>query len=407
MLQIEVTLELPLKIAAGLASGRLELVGGVVREVGNKRIVMWLREGAKIADNSNLAGGVLRSLSDVGTGGLTGVAFGALDTVVSAHRHYQIMQQFNALTNLVSMVGGIGLLNLAATAASTALVLKRLNDLEEAIEKLGTNIAKLFAAARKVKMDSAINAANLALTMEGIKHRQTQASLAISQLYTARQQVWLEIDALKGTSNSPQNNILMQKNLEQAMRLDTLYCRCLMELENTSPAKSFLESNLQDYRESSRDLVHRHLGEHRAAYFHHSVLECDLQRYIAIEYWLRADGNRLLQILLGNRRDFWNNDVADNKGVKKPGRQRYIDALTQSELLIENLRRLEGFHTEIEAIERLGITYAELEKQQEEALAQAEKNLAGFSNIEEHDDYVLLVDKEWLAEQSDPSVVAQ
>ena len=49
MPQIEVMLEVAPQIALGLASGRLERVGGVVREAGSKQIVMWLREGGQIA----------------------------------------------------------------------------------------------------------------------------------------------------------------------------------------------------------------------------------------------------------------------------------------------------------------------------------------------------------------------
>ena len=118
-------------------------------------------------------------------------------------------------------------------------------------------------------------------------------------------------------------------------------------------------------------------------------------RYIFVEHWLSNDENRLLTIILGNRRDFWSTDIADNKGIKKPGKDHYLNALTQSELLIANLHQFHGFHAEIEAIERLGIPYAEWEKRQEEALAKANIDLA------EHDDYVLLVDKGWLTEQSD------
>ena len=68
----------------------------------------------------------------------------------------------------------------------------------------------------------------------------------------------------------------------------------------------------------------------------------------------------------------------------------HIDVLTQSELLIENYQRFQGFYAEIEAIERLGIKHSEWEKQQREALERAEINLAN------HDDYVALVDNDAL-----------
>ena len=361
MPQIEVVLDVPMKIAKGLASGQLEREGGVIREAGSKQIVAWLREGGKIGDNSNLAGGALRSILDV---------------------------------------GGIGILNLAATAVSTAIVLKRLKDLEQEIKNLGNEITGHLAQDRQVKMDAAIHAANLAFDIEGASNRESMARDAILKLFEARQHIWRDIDKLKGSSHSAEHNELMQKNIEQAMRLDTLYSRCLLLLENTSRAREYLESNLNDYRETTRALVHRHLGSHRAAYFHNSILETDLLRYIAVEQWLRPSGNRLLEILLGNRSDFWNKDVADGKSIKKPGRQKYIDALTQSELLIENYHRLRGFHAEIEAIERLRITQAEWTQQQEDALTEAEKNLADFTTLEDYDDYILLVDKQWDDKQS-------
>ncbi len=397
MLQLEVMLEVPLQIALGLASGQLERVGGVVRETGTKQVVSWLREGAKLADNTNLAGGVLRTLLDVGSSGIAGIAFAAMDAAVSARRHNQIMQQFGALTNLVTVVGGIGVLNIAATVISTGIILKRINDLEQAIKGIGADIAKQFAQDRHVKMQAAIQSAENAFNMEGVNHREFQANIALGELFKARQHIWLEIETLKGSSRCSQNNELMQKNVEQAMHLDTLYGRCLLELNNASLARTYVESQFHDYRETSIFLVHRLLGTHRAAYFHNSVMESDLLRFIRIEQWLHTDANRLLEILLANRRDFWNRDVADEKNLKKPGKERYIEALTKSELLIENIQRFEGFHAEIEAIERLGLSQSEWEKQQAEAIAKVEINLA------EHDDYVLLVDREWLDKQTEPT----
>ena len=394
MLPLEVVFDVPPEIVRGLATGALERVGGVIREQGSKQVVMWLREGGQLANNSNLAGGVLKSLLNAGSGGLTGVAFSAFDAVVAANRHNQIMQQFSTLTNLITMVGGIGVLNIATTVVSTAIVLKRISDLEQAIKSLDAEIAQQFAQDRQVKLEAAIHAADNAFDMNGVGNREFMAQTAVLELLKAQKHIWREIDTLKASSPDSENNRLMQKNLEQAMHLDSLYVRCLLALDNTALAKTYLQDRLLDYRETSRSLVHRHLGTHRGAYFHHSVKESDLLRYVSVEYWLRAEENRLWEILLANRRDFWNKDVADEKNIKKPGLDSFVDALTQSELLIENQRRFEGILAEIEATERLGVIHSQLEKQQEEALARAEVNLA------EHDDYVLIVNREWLDEQS-------
>ena len=395
---IQVMLEVAPHIAMGLGSGKLERVGGVIREAGSKQVVAWLREGGQVASNPDLANGILRSVLQASSGNLISTVTGVANLAATGRSHFLIMQELKALTNLVGLVGGIGLLNLATTVISTGIILKRMSALEQAIKNLGVAIAKQFEQDRQVKMETAIHAANLGLTMEGEGNRRKHANDALIMLYAARQHIWIEIDTLKGCTRSVENNELMQKNLEQAMHLDTLYCRCLLELDNKSLAKSDLDTKLNDYRATSRSLVHRHLGAHRAAYFHHSVPESDLLRYIAVEHWLRADENRLLEILIANRRDFWNKDIADGKEIKKPGMNHYTEVLTQSELLIENHGRFEGFLQEIKAIERLGISHSEWQHQQEDALTKAEINLA------EHDDYVLLVDKDWLDTQPDATI---
>ncbi len=403
---LEVALEVPLVIAKGLASGQLERVGGVVRDIASKHVVMWLREGGQIDSNTDLAGGLLKTVLQASSGGMASTLTGAVNLAATARSHYMIMQELRALTNLVGIVGGIGVLNLAATAISTAILLKRLSDLERAIEGLHDHVSREFSQDRQVKLESAIHAATDALSMDSPHNRKLQANSAIDKLYAARQHIWREVDTLKGSSRDAAYNQLMQNNILQAMQLDSLRSRCLLEINELSRAKAYLAENLADYRETSRLLVHRHLGEHRAVYFHKSVTEIDLFRYLAIEYWLRKDGDVLLDILLANRHDFWNKEVAEDSKITRSGMSRrvhlpnrskgesedhpHIDVLTQSELLIENYQRFQGFYAEIEAIERLGIKHSEWEKQQREALERAEINLAN------HDDYVALVDNDAL-----------
>ena len=416
-MDLEVLLRFPPKIIAGILSGELKLWGGVVRNAANGQIVALLREGGQVASNSDLAGGLLKTVLDMSTGGLASTAMGLLDTAVTARSHFLIMQQLQGLTNLVSLTAGIGVLNLAATVVSTAVLLKRLGEIEQAIEGLYRHVSKEFSEDRRAKMQRAIQAADDALNMADSANRESQANAAIRELFEARQHVWREIDIAKGSLGTAENNKLIQDNLLQAMQLDELRCRCLLELEEYSRANVYLADRLDAYLETSRHLIHRHLGEHRAIYFHKSVPETELLRYIAIEYWLRANGNRLLEIVLANRHDFWNQDLANESVEVKTGPaglanlpflkkgetegKPHLDALILSELLIENHSRLLGFHAEIEAIERLGISHKEWENKQREALADAEIDL------EEYDDYALLVDKEWLAEQPDSTVAEQ
>ncbi|MCY4062491.1 MAG: hypothetical protein OXG53_08995 [Chloroflexi bacterium] len=411
MPQIEVMLEVPLKIAAGLASGQLERVGGVVVDAASKQVVAWLREGGQMANNPDLAGGLLKTVLDLSAGGLASNAIGLLDTAVTARSHFLIMQQLQGLSNLVGFAAGIGVLNLGATIISTAVMLKRLGDLEKAIEGLYELVTKEFSQDRRVKLASAIQTAKNAMTFEDNDPRTFQANLAINSLYAARQHIWLEMDNMKGSAGTAENNKLMQDNLLQAMQLDELRSRCLLELNLQSNALEYLTESLGTYRESTRHLIHRHLGEHRAVYFHKSVAESDLMRYFAIEHWLRSEGDRLLEIVLANRHDFWNRDIASESTVAAADKDRrrrrrkrnkassddqpHIEALTMSELLIENYQRFEGLHAEIQAIERLRISHSDWENQQNVALAKAEISL------DDHNDYVLLVDEDWLADQSD------
>ena len=402
-MDFQVILTMPPKIIAGILSGELALWGGVVRDAATGQIVALLQEGGGLASNANLAGGMLSGLLNASSGGVLAPVIAAANFAANARSHYLIMQQLQGLTTLVSFVGGIGLLNLAATVVQTGIILKRINDLEKAVEGLYVEISKEFSKDRQAKMQAAIHTADNALDMVDPENKRFHANLALGKLYEARQHIWNEVENLKGSTNHKDNNRLMQNNTLQAMQLDYLRCRCILEIDETEYAMNQASIALEAYRETSRQLVHRHLGSRRAAYFHRSVPEKDLIRYFAIEHWLRADHNRLMEIILANRRDFWNSRVekdnrldrlekADNEGSAD---HPLIKRLTYSELAIQNLQRFQGFLAEIETVQRLGITYADWKTRQEEALARAEK-----IQLEEHDDYVLLVDKNWLAEQT-------
>lgn len=413
MPQIEVMLEVPLKIAAGLANGQLERVGGVIVDAASKQVVAWLREGGRIQTNPDLAAGFLRTVLQASSSGATSPLAAAANAALTARSNYLLFQQLEVITNLVEVATTIAVLDLAASAISAAIMLKRIRDLEKRIEGLYEHVSAAFSDDRQVKMEAAIHAATDALDMDNPDNKRFQANTAINELFAARQHIWREIDTLKGSSIDVTNNQLMQDNILQAMQVDRLRGRCLMLLDEPSRATEYMSRYLEAYRETSRMLVHRHLGEHRAVFFHKSVKEPDLNRYIGVETWLTPSEDRLWEILLANRHDFWNRGVDKDPKFAKLGKlsqlplpylkkgekegSTLLHVLAMSELLIENYERYRGYLAEVKAIERLGITATEWEEQQKNALEEAGVDLADYN------DFIFLVDKQWLAEQSDSS----
>ena len=418
MLQIEVMLEVPLRIAAGLAGGQLERVGGVVRDVGTKQIVALLREGGQLANGSHPASGVLKALLDTSTGGLAGAVIGAGQAAVTAHSHYLIMQQMARLETLLSISTGIGVLNLATSVTSYALLSYRLGVLEQKIEGLYGYISEEFQKNRQAKLRAAILAAENAFGMEKPDSKKRQAHNAIDRFDEVRQFILQDIEDLFKSSPSIDRTV---RALVHAIDMDSLLIRCHLELDELRSARNHLQKYLNKYEPQVNELVSRCLGDHRASFFHSSVSKADLYRFITIEDWLHRNDEKwtsndtddvCMKALDSYRNEFW--DMNAIAGLKPGGpfsalpftgdaaqMPTQLERIILAELLIEKYEGFRGFNAELEGIARLKISYSEWEKQQEEALVEAARNLADFTNLTEHEDYVILVDKEWLAEQTD------
>lgn len=413
MPQIEVMLEVPLKIAAGLASGQLERVGGVIVDAANKQVVAWLREGGRIASGSNPASAVIKALLNVQTGGIANALIGAVDATATARSHYLIMQQLGRLETLMSISTGIGVLNLATSLLTYAVLSRRLDDLEQKIEGLYGLIAEEFQKDRQAKLRAAILAAKNAFGMSKRENKEKQAHNAIDRFDEVREYILRDIDKLFESSASLERTV---SALAHAIDMDSMLIRCHLELDELCSARNHLDEYLTKYESQVNELVNRCLGDHRASFFHESVGKVDLYRFIAIVDWLHRNDNRwisnetddiLMKVLENCRKEFWDlNAIAGIETDKAPliafpafkgdGLQMptQLERITLAELLIEKFEGLRGFNAELEGIARLGISYSEWEQQQEEALSKVEKDLA------DHDDYVLLVDKEWLTAQS-------
>ncbi len=381
---IEVLLEVPPAIAQGLANGTLERVGGVIREVGSKQIVVWLREGGKIASNPNILTGLVQA-----TGGVGSVATGILNTVVSAHSHDLIMR---ALKTQGMLIGTMGILNIAISGCTLYILNRRINRLGEQIEK----IAAEFDRDRWNKLSAALESMRDVAEAEGDSYKRDVLRLN-QELNEGRKHILDKVeDRLKDSIGSEQGQIA-QDYLLLAMQVDTMRIRCYLETDEHKLARDRLKGRLEDYRERTGVFVHQLLGVHRARYFHELVGIDDLQRYIHIEGWLRRKDDVLMDVIEKSRKDFWNQDAIQDiiPGRSLPGRPpekpiHHLTALAQAEILIENFQRLEGFEDELAAIERLGL------KEWEDLNNTDVFNIEDDFNIAEHDDYVLLVDTDML-----------
>ena len=348
--------------------------------------------------------------------------FGALDVAVTARSHYLIMQQMARLETLLSFSTGIGVLNLATSLFSYTALSARLGVLEQQIKGLYAFISEEFQKDRQAKLNAAILAAKNAFGMENHYNKDTQAHNAIDRFDEVRQYILQDIEELFKSSPSLERTV---NALVHAIDMDSMLIRCHLELDELRSARNHLQDYLNNYEAQVNELVGRCLGDHRASFFHESVSKADLYRFIAIEDWLhRNDENWTsnksddvcMKALDSYRSEFWDmNAIAGIKSDQAPlialpsfksdGLQTptQLERITHAELLIESYEGFRGFNAELEAIARLEISYSEWERQQEEALATAKKNLADFTSLADHSDYVLLVDEEWLTEQTDSS----
>ncbi len=415
MPQIDVTLELPQRIAAGLASGQLERIGGVIQNAASKQVVGWLREGGQVASNPELANGLLRTVLNSSTESLASTATGLLNNAMIAQNHYTVMTQLQGLTTLVSVVGGIGILNIATTAVTFTLLSRRLNQLERQIAELYEAMKKEFNQDRQAELNSALKAARNAFEMQSTDNKRNRAKTAFENFDKFRHHLWIQLEETFDESISPESNEQLLELTLLAMQIDSLSVRCHLEVNELDIAKQELSDVLDEYRNWLEKLVHRFLGQNRAIYFHESVSRDNLYRFMFIEEWLHLNDEEwqnsheddvLMKLLLAYRPTFWSKETAkrvkDIASFNSPARFKFrkkkhedikaphLVALDQADLIVEQYRGLVGFQAEINAVERLGISMPAWEKQISDRLAVNNIDLA------EHDDYVLLVDHDYL-----------
>lgn len=168
---VEATLQIPEYIAQGISNRIYERVGGVVRKVGSKQIVTWLREASE-----------------------------AGKPVVSD------------ILSLSSVGAVASVLNLAVTTTSFIIVLKRLGVIEQQLEQ-----AQEVLQTIDYKVDlsfyanfrAAIDLANNAFTMNNSETRKMSAMQAINRFLEAEHHYTKLTDMEIGNGSQVARNVSM------------------------------------------------------------------------------------------------------------------------------------------------------------------------------------------------------
>ncbi|MEH1896368.1 MAG: hypothetical protein V7K94_13900 [Nostoc sp.] len=345
-LPVTVTFMLADWIIKGIADGTLERVGGVIREVGSKHIVTWLRE----------------------QGSPTGNQLGELG------RSMLLTQGILQVTSAVSI------LNLGVSVIGFAVIAQRLKELEQRLQqaqKLLNNINHKIDLSFYANFRAAIELANNAFTMTKIENRRSSALQAINRFLEA-QHIYTEYTDIEIEQKS-------QIADEYLLTLSLAYlaeARCYLELEEH-------ETALRRFQEGSiviRSHIHKYvkllLTFNPAVYLQPQFRgQIDLRRLTRIYQWLDPtldenavfDMQRMNLFILAQDPNNWKwvesipAAIWDSK-IDWVGKAIWDDPKPQiyarlpktlelMESMIETNRRFEAYQTEVQAISQLGISF--------------------------------------------------
>jgi hypothetical protein len=385
MVNIDVVLKIPDAIAAGLANGTLQRVGGVVVDTTSKQVVAWLRDGG-VVDIATRMTGAMNPLNFIGM--LAQSATSLISTVVTAHKLDGLQQSVNVLTDLTGQVlDGVRvsnqlagftltgqLMNMGLMTVSFQKLTRRLEQMQTALEQGFASLEAEFKRDRYIEFVTAVRAARDFLESDRVNTRSAAYRSALDGMNNAKLH-FLEdyrIYHQKSEENA-QHLELAHIMLTQALYASSMRIKCYVANEDFKLAHDDIREDLTIFKKEITALIHSLLEKHGAVYFHGAVGEETLDRFLCIQGWLEdkdlQDPRILFELVNRYRPDFWNPGIIeDDYGEHVSGRvrriiqrpeQRFEDrvktfnrALTSCELLIENYNRLEGFDIEVRS-ERL------------------------------------------------------
>ncbi|MEH2443312.1 hypothetical protein [Nostoc sp.] len=345
-LPVTVTFMLADWIIKGIADGTLERVGGVIREVGSKHIVTWLRE--KGTPTGNQLGEVGRSM---------------------------LLTQ-----GILQVTSAVSILNLGVSVIGFAVIAQRLKELEQRLQqaqKVLNNINRKIDLSFYANFRAAIELANNAFTMTKTENRRNSALQAINRFLEA-EHIYTEYTDIEICQKSQ----IADKYLLTLSLAYLAESRCYLELEEHETALRRFQEGAIVIRSRIQKYIKILLTFNPAVYLQPQFRgQIDLRRLTRIYQWLDPtldenavfDRQRMNLFMLAQDPNngkwvesipaaIWDSKVDwVGKAIwDDPKPQIYArlpKTLEVVESMIETNRRFEAYQTEIQAISQLGISF--------------------------------------------------
>ncbi|MDB9426124.1 hypothetical protein PN437_14700 [Microcystis aeruginosa CS-564/01] len=395
MTPLKLTFDMPAHILEGLLNGTLERVGGVVRDVSTKQVVMWLRDTA--TNTISTAG--IPSFDPVT--GVFNLVVEGVNAGVSINGFKAVNQRLDLMQGVLTLTSAASILNLGVSVISFTFMAHRLKELEKRLQKAQEFLIKIdrkidlsFYANFRAALDLAINA----FTMSKGDNRISSAVNAINRFLEA-QHIYLDY---------------ADKELEQKSQIADEYlltlclayiaeARCYLELEEfETAARRFEEGKIQIYTRIEK-YVDTLLTSNPSMYLHPKLKgQIDLSRLTRIYQWKSPilDENSVFEII---RDDIGGKSLIDDGqinswieslpasiiekseikkgfwGIESETRNAVIERLPiimeDMESIIETNYRFEAYEVEVKALSKLGISFHEWLKLQPEENKSKNNNL--------------------------------
>ncbi|MEA5568836.1 hypothetical protein [Anabaena sp. UHCC 0399] len=392
-LPITVSFMLPAWIAKGLADGTFERVGGVIREVGSKRVITWLRDFSPSASQGmslalNPVNGVLNLIVSGANAAISAKGFADVNQRLGGIENQlnNIQQTLQLTQGMLQITTAASVLNLGVSVIGFTIIAHRLKEIEhklqqsqELLNKINRKVDLVAYANFHAGIELAINA----FTMNNIENRRNSALQAINRFLEA-EHIYKDYTV---NEMSHKSHVISQYILTLSLAY-IAEARCYLELEERETATRRFQEGTKIIRLLINKYIEIMLTSNPAVYLHPQFKDqIDLRRVTKIYQWINPnldenavfdlqrenlfkiaqDSNHWLSSLPSAIVDrgeiqwgiFGANPTPLTGRFEKEAYKRLPQILENIESIIETNHRFESYQTEIQAISQLGISFHE------------------------------------------------